>query len=305
MRNLIIMITILISFATFAKTDFKKVTTKGITLEVPSDWTRTPSKDQWLEPVTRNNLNYISESSAALSFDAYIKLSKTNMKKAIPSYVVISEKRTKIDGKPAIILLGTFEMYNNKLKMYSVIVDEGATKSVITIGGTLANFDKANSNFIHIINSYKKDPNFVMPAKSIPSTKAGVKSYKRVSLWIPAGWTDKEKMWVDTVTYSSANISLESQPTLSLSEYMSQAKVTMKKMIPSYTVLSESKKTLNGREAAILLGEFTQSGMKLKIYSVVIDLDGMKYVLTVGGPEKTFDKMNPTFQKIINSYTGK
>jgi hypothetical protein len=144
-----------------------------------------------------------------------------------------------------------------------------------------------------------------MPAKSIPSTKAGIKSYQRVSLWIPAGWTDKTKMWVDTITYSSANISLESQPTLSLSEYMSQAKVTMKKMIPTYNVLSESKKMLNGREAAILLGEFTQSGMKLKIYSVVIDLDGMKYVLTVGGPEKSFDKMKPTFQKIINSYTGK
>ncbi len=41
--------------------------------------------------------------------------------------------------------------------------------------------------------------------------------------------------------------------------------------------------------------------MDIKLYSVVMDSDGMKYVLSVGGPKSSFKSLDKIFNKIINS----
>ena len=142
-------------FSTTKNVGFKTVSAKGISIEIPTDWNRMDGKDQWIQKGTGNNVNLIIEKTS-MNMDAYVKLSKTNMKKAIPSYELIKQENRLINGKKASILLGKFKMQGVMLEMYSIIINEGDQKIVVTVGGLMKNFNPAKSDFVHIFNSYKK-----------------------------------------------------------------------------------------------------------------------------------------------------
>jgi len=126
---------------------------------------------------------------------------------------------------------------------------------------------------------------------------------KKVAFWVPKGWTKQASrdMWIDPVTHSSVNVITENAASYKLEAYLTLSLNNMKKAIKTYKLIKRETKTINGNKIGMLLGEFTMQGMDIKLYSVVIDVKGMKYVLSIGGPKSSFKSLEATFNKVISS----
>ena len=318
MKIIILTIAFLLSFSLFAQVgavapgapqkvmdDFKLVTVEGVTVNIPNNWKQsTTNKTLWSDGLG-NSLNVISEEGKNISLDAYVKLSIKSMKKMLPSYKVISFRDGKSKNAKYTAYLGEYSLKDigapsGSIKLYSVFLDAKNLKYVITIGGLPEQFKEKDRLFKTMIDSIVLDLSY----KKNIDNKGGVKTVDgKISFFIPSGWNKKEgrDMWVEPVSYSSINVIKEYAPTLKMDAYLNLSLKNLKKTIKTYSLIKRTVKTVNGNKLGILFGEFTMSGMNLKLYSVVIDLNGTKYVLSIGGPSKTFTQVDKDFNKIINS----
>jgi hypothetical protein len=283
----------------------KSVTVEGITLNVPSNWNKSGNQNLWTDG-KGNSVNIISESAPTYTLKAYVDLSLVNMKKMIKTYKVISETKGKGTNVDYIGYFGEYSLTevgakSGSIKIYSLFVDAKDTKYVVTIGGLPDNFKQKDIIFKKIMKSITLNSNF----KKVVNNKGGVKVIaEKVSINVPDGWVKSEgrDMWIDPVTNSSVNMVTENAAAYTLESYLELSLTNMKKMIPSYVLIKKSYKQVNGNKIGVLLGEFTMSNMNIKLYSVVLDIAGMKYVLSIGGPKKSFDSLNKTFENILNSF---
>lgn len=119
----------------------------------PTDWKRTEGKVMWVS-TKGSSVNLLTEESK-LGTEAYVNLSVDNMKKQISSYVELKREKKLVNGISSYVVYGKFNMYNNDLRIYSVIYDQGTTKYILTLGGLDSNFDTDNNTFLKIIESFK------------------------------------------------------------------------------------------------------------------------------------------------------
>ncbi|MBN2693958.1 hypothetical protein JXR93_04775 [bacterium] len=123
---------------------------------VPTGWNRSGDKTMFVSS-KGSSVNLLTE-VADMNLDDYGDLSLKNMKSQIPSYELIKREKKVINGVSTVVLYGKFNMYNNDLRIYSVIYDGGTTKYVLTLGGLDSNFDADNSNFLKSMESFKLNP---------------------------------------------------------------------------------------------------------------------------------------------------
>ncbi len=143
------------------KTEIKEIDKNGdfLTYEndkysfiYPKSWEKDKKNIMW-KASNGSSVNLITEKSS-MKIPEYVKASLKNMKKSISSYVLISQETKTINDITATILYGKFNMYNNNLRIYSVIFDGGNTKYVLTLGGLDSSFDNDKKTFHKIINSF-------------------------------------------------------------------------------------------------------------------------------------------------------
>jgi len=325
MKNVFIIITMLISLSLFSQfpspdapprptptptasnvdNNFKSVSVEGITLSVPDSWVKNPGKNLWTNG-KGNSVNIISEAAPGYTLKAYVDLSIKNMKKMIKTYKVISKGEGKGKNVTYMYYLGTYSLTevgaaSGSINIYSLFVDAKDTKYVITIGSLPQNFKEMDSTLKKIMKTISLNTSY----KKVVDNKGGIKVIgNKVSVDVPNGWakTQGRDMWIDPLTRSSINVIVENATGYTLDSYLDLSLKNMKKMIPSYKLTEKTKRKVAGRELGILLGEFTINNVEIKLYSVVMNLDGVKYVLSVGGPKKSFKSLSKTFNKIINSF---
>ncbi len=122
-------------------------------LSYPSSWKKSEGKIMWIS-TKGSSVNLLTEESK-LGTEAYVNLSVDNMKKQISSYSELKREKKVINGISSYVVYGKFNMYNNDLRIYSVIYDQGSTKYILTLGGLDSNFDADNAVFLKIIDSFK------------------------------------------------------------------------------------------------------------------------------------------------------
>ena len=252
-----------------------------------------------------DSVNFISELAPGYNLKSYVTLSIKSMKEMIKTYKVISNGTGKGKNVNYTWYLGNYSLKeigapSGTINIYSLFIDAGDSKYVITIGGLPENFKAMEPTFKNIMKSISLDKTY----KKIIDNKGGLRIIKKsFSIEIPNGWVKNQTkdMWVDPKTRASINAVSENAPGYNLTTYLDLSLKNMKKMIPSYKLIEKTTRKVNGKTLGILLGEFTMNNMEIKLYSVVMDSNGMKYVLSIGGPKKSFDSLNKTFNKVINS----
>ncbi|GEM_PF-541557 len=287
--------------------NFKSVSfSGGVTVSVPSEWTEN-GDNMYMDSSLGNSVNLQIEESS-LNMSKYVTASLKEMKKSIPSYEKLGEYNKKINGMNVVILDGKFSMYENDLRLYSVIFDGGNTKYVLTVGGLNDYFESYKDVFNKIIESFKlnTEETEVDTGSNESESDVNYTTYTDVkgvySFKYPSNWTQsKGKIMWTASNGSSVNLIPEAS-TMRLSEYVKASIKNMKASIPSYELINQESKKINGITTTILYGKFNMYNNDLRIYSVIYDGNGIKYVLTLGGLDSNFDNDNPTFQDVIESF---
>lgn len=117
---------------------------KGIALKPPAGWVKRDNASEaidalFLDPkgYTQNgyqfytNLSVVIENSA-LEIKTYIEASKKELKKNIPNYNLIEEKRATIGGVDAVLMIGAFTQNNQKLQNAQLITVKNGQAFVVT-----------------------------------------------------------------------------------------------------------------------------------------------------------------------------
>lgn len=287
-----------------AVSNTKSITFEGITMSIPNTWNKNGNKNLWTNG-KGDSVNLISETAPGYKLKAYVALSIKNMKKMIKTYKVISNGKGKGKNVNYAWYLGNYSLKevgakSGTINIYSLFIDAGSSKYVVTIGGLPENFKTMDPIFKKIMKSITLNTSY----KKVVDNKGGLKVINKVfSIEVPNGWVKQQgrDMWIDPKTRSSVNAVSENATAYNLNAYLDLSLKNMKKMIPSYKLIKKTTRKVNGNTLGILLGEFEMNKMEIKLYSVVMDSNGMKYVLSVGGPKKSFKLLNKTFNKIINS----
>ncbi len=125
-----------------------------------------------------------------------------------------------------------------------------------------------------------------------------------VSFWVPEDWEkqDGREFWSEKNSHCSMNIQKDIND-MSLGEYSQLAMENIKKIYPSFTTIINEIKDSFGDKMALIHYELVIHGNKMVTYSLIMDKNSIKYVLTTGCKESDFKKNSDIFFKIINSFT--
>jgi hypothetical protein len=243
--------------------------------------------------------------ASTLSMEQYISASLTEMRKSFPDYKLEQQLVHTINGKEAHELIGAFTYSNIKMKLKSIIFTKDAsTKIVVTIGGLADNFAKNLDVFEKIQATIVFESNSATTVA--PTTTSSVGVFKdpagKYSFWVPTDWKRSgDKTMFVSDKGSSVNLITEATE-MNLTDYAELSLKNMKAQIPSYELIKQEKKVINGVSTVVLYGKFNMYDNDLRIYSVIYDSGTTKYVLTLGGLDANFDADNSHFVKSMESF---
>jgi len=113
--------------------------------------------------------------------------------------------------------------------------------------------------------------------------------YENLKIKIPDNYKKDKTIinrWIDKKTGVSLNIEIEYSEN-ELKEYVKAMIFRIKKVYPDYKIIE--KKIIKDNIASVLSTSTIQD-IKLKYYMLIIKLENLKIILTIGGREKVFIK---------------
>ncbi len=315
MKKFLVFLFLFMPFFAFSKVmDYKTVesssalqswhsSTHGLKFKPAKGWTYKGQNDMYVG--TDGSSINIQVEASTLSMEQYISASLTEMRKSFPDYKLEQQLVHTINGKEAHELIGAFTYSNIKMKLKSIIFTKDAsTKIVVTIGGLADNFAKNLDVFEKIQATIVFESNSATTVA--PTTTSSVGVFKdpagKYSFWVPTDWKRSgDKTMFVSDKGSSVNLITEATE-MNLTDYAELSLKNMKAQIPSYELIKQEKKVINGVSTVVLYGKFNMYDNDLRIYSVIYDSGTTKYVLTLGGLDANFDADNSHFVKSMESF---
>jgi len=92
-------------------------------------------------------------------------------------------------------------------------------------------------------------------------------------------------------------------PNLSLDAFRAAAREKLKELHAE--VLSDTVKTIGGREAAMVMVMLESNGVRVKFYQTYFLVNGSVYIVTSGAPASVWEKYRPQFDSMLDSITIK
>ncbi|MBN2694356.1 hypothetical protein JXR93_06810 [bacterium] len=125
-----------------------------------------------------------------------------------------------------------------------------------------------------------------------------------VSFWTPQDWEQMEdkEIWIEKISASSMNLQKDKND-MDLIKYSQLAIENIKKIYPSFSIISNEIKDSFGSQMMVISGELTIYGYQMRSYSLILDKNSIKYVLTIGCKRENFKTNRDIFLKIINSFS--
>ncbi len=314
MKIVIIVIVLLLSVSLFAqnkkdesKVIMLKIVAKGFTLNESSEAIFRSGVE---EVLTENKYSLVSEE---VQNETLKEQAEQRKKECLDeSCLVDTGKMLAARGLFVVDVIKSKESYLFKLKYIDLETSEVLkTKSLIyekdiEEAQSLMDFAKELTNkSVFDLKDEKKEE--IKTEKKEIDKKENYNTYTsdKYSFIYPKSWKKKEKnlLWVSE-TGSSVNL-IPEKSSMNHSEYIKTSLKNMKKSIPSYKLINQETKTINGITTTILYGKFNMYDNNLRIYSVIFDGDKIKYVLTLGGLDSNFDNDKEIFLEIMNSFSLK
>ncbi|RFS20136.1 hypothetical protein DVR12_20690 [Chitinophaga silvatica] len=101
------------------------------------------------------NVNVVTETMSGLSLNDYSELNLNNIKRIIPSAVILGHGKTKINGVTSAWYKYTIEPQGINISLSSCLVPDKGVAYIITCGSLTKDADKYKNTFDTILKSFK------------------------------------------------------------------------------------------------------------------------------------------------------